>query len=163
MEPGKLIAFIEDELRRVRDDRVVRHVRSLLVEPRAELRDWDYGAPDEKYLCWIVAEHRCTGIAYCEQGFGPRCPWGLISASIEARHNSIGMDSGWFPTFMGPYFESCAGDLPIWRVFSLEGGWPGQPLTDELSWEDAWERCEAARRDEPGLRFTVDHCIPFGG
>ena len=58
--------------------------------------------------------------------------------------------------------SSAATDMPIWRVFSLEGGWPGQPLTEELSWTEAWERCEAAGHGKPGSRFTVDHCIPFG-
>lgn len=162
IDAAKLMSLIEEELRNVRDERIVHHVQSLLIEPRAEFRDWDYGAPDEKYLCWFVLEHESTGIAYCEQGFGSRRPWGMLSRSKEDRHNSIGQDTGWFPSFMEAYLESSAvTDLLIWRVFSLDGGWPGQPLTEELSWTDAWERCEAVRHGNPASHFTVHHCFPL--
>jgi hypothetical protein len=163
MESGNLKSLIAGELRNVHDDRVVHHVQGLLVEPRAEFRDWDYGAPNERYLCWIVLEHESgTGIAYCE-GFGPRCPWGLVSTSGERGGNSIGQDCGWFPAFVEAYFESFAAtSLPIWRVFSSDGGWPGLPLTDELSWTDAWKRCEAALQGNPGSRFSVHHTIHHG-
>jgi hypothetical protein len=54
-----------------------------------------YGPPGQKYTCWTVLEHRPsnTGIAYCEEGFGPSFPWGLIF--LSGPHMNIGMDAGW--------------------------------------------------------------------
>jgi hypothetical protein len=164
IDARELKTLIEVELRAVHDDRVANHILSLLVEPRATLRDWDYGAPGQQHLCWIVLDDGSdTGIAYCEEGFGPRCPWGLVSAAGGDGWNSIGMDSGWFPTFMEAYFESMAAtDLPIWRVFLMDRGRPARPLTDELAWAEAWERCEAARQGDPVSRFMVWHSIVYG-
>jgi len=80
-----LFALIESELSVLRDQRVISHVRSLLVEPRMVMRGWDYGALGESYPCWSVLEdaESNTGIAYCESGFGPRAPWGLVFLSGE--------------------------------------------------------------------------------
>jgi len=163
MDATKLKALVECELLNVHDDRIVRSVQEFLVEPRAELRSWDYGAPNQKYVCWIAFDDReGTGIAYCEQGFGPRLPWGLISPEAS-NHESMGMDSGWFPTFMEAYFESSAAtDLPIWQLFSMDGGAFKQPLTDELTWDEAWRRCEQARQSGPATHFGVHHSIVFG-
>lgn len=68
--------LIAQELATVADARVQAHVRSLLVEPVAALRDWDYGAPGQQYECWTVLHHAPsgTGIAYCAEGFGPANP-----------------------------------------------------------------------------------------
>jgi hypothetical protein len=78
------------------------------VTPRCEQRSWDYGAPGTVYRCWIVLEHPAsgTGIAYCEQGFGPSCPWGLLWISGE--HLSMGMDSGWYDSLEDAVRESFA-------------------------------------------------------
>jgi hypothetical protein len=35
-----------------------------------------------------------VGIVYCEQGFGPRCPWGLIWQDEDLPN--MGPDSSWF-------------------------------------------------------------------
>ena len=51
-----LLALIEAELAQLHDARALAHVRSLLVPPRLELRDWDYGAPGEAYPCWMELE-----------------------------------------------------------------------------------------------------------
>lgn len=49
--------LVGEELEMVRDRRVQTHIRSLLIEPDPMLRDWGYGKPDEKYLCWAVLSH----------------------------------------------------------------------------------------------------------
>ena len=89
---------------------------------RFTFEDWEYGAPGEQFPCCVVlAELKSSGaIVYCEDGFGPRNPWGLISLRTdEPKYMSMGMDSGWFPTLMDAFFESWAAtDLPIWRVFN---------------------------------------------
>jgi len=96
LDAEKVAGLVEAELRRVSAPEVVALIRRLLVAPRCELRPWVYGTPNTKYACWIVAEHSLsqTAIAYCDQGFGPRAPWGLLS--ISGVHMHMGDDSGWF-------------------------------------------------------------------
>jgi len=48
------VTLIDGELSAVTDPRVTDHIRSLLVPPEPQMRDWDYGEPDEAYPCWIV-------------------------------------------------------------------------------------------------------------
>ena len=106
-----LKAGIDAELLRVNDPRIVALVRSLLVEPIATRLDWDYGASDQQYLGWVVLDDSAgsgTAIAYCEEGFGPKCPWGLVGAEPVEGRRSMGMDSAWFPTFMEAFFDSFA-------------------------------------------------------
>src|SRR3546814_4621244 len=45
-------------------------------------------------------------IVYCESGFGPERPWGLVH--LGGQHMSMGDDSGWFPIFLDAYFGSFA-------------------------------------------------------
>ncbi len=92
----QLEELIEQEMLRIPDPKTLGLVRSLLVTPRCENRPWGYGEPGETHPCWIVAEHKPsnTGFAYCDQGFGPGAPWGLIWLSGD--HLNMGMDSSWF-------------------------------------------------------------------
>ena len=93
IDADTLKGLIGRELKNLLDVRVTAHIRSLLVEPRAELRDWDYGEPGEQYPCWITFADNVSNIAiaYCESGFGPRNPWGLLW--LESReYMSMGMD-----------------------------------------------------------------------
>src|SRR5260370_40363048 len=132
--------LVENEWARTSDERIISHVRNLLVEPRIVMRHWDYGEPGQRFACWTVLEDPESGavIAYCESGFGPRQPWGLVREGDEAElpGASIGSDSGWYSSFLDAFFESFAAvSLPIWRVFSMKGGAPDQALTDELGWD----------------------------
>jgi hypothetical protein len=87
---------------------VLPHIRKLLVEPYSVEREWDYGTSSQTYICWTVLEHRKsnTGIAYCEYGFGPENPWGLVF--LSGSHMGIGMDAGWFPRLEIAFKESMA-------------------------------------------------------
>jgi len=147
--------LLERELATLRDRRVIDHIRSLLVRPKVQPRAWNYGQPGETYPCWIVLEHPAsnTGIAYCEHGFGPAFPWGLLF--LEGEHLSMGMDSGWFERFLEAYFESkVATELPIWRVFENHGeDFPGKAISAEGSWEDTWAEVQGLRRTEATVRF----------
>lgn len=111
MDPTSLKALIEAELGAAGDARLVAAVRRWLVEPRAEVMDWDYGRPGERFPAWVVLDHSAksgTEIVFCAEGFGPSRPWGLmIAPGAEGRRYS-GMDSGWFPSFMDAYWESYA-------------------------------------------------------
>jgi hypothetical protein len=95
-----LTALIESELSALKDLRVIDHIRNLLIAPHPQMRPWDYGTPGESYPCWLVLADTSpnAGIAYCESGFGPSTPWGLIS--VRGENVSMGMDSGWFKYFL---------------------------------------------------------------
>ena len=104
--------LVEEELARISDPALVAAIRRLLVTPYAVDRDWDYGGPDVKYTCWTVLEHTPsnTAIAYCESGFGPAHPWGVVFLSGE--HMNIGMDSAWYASLEDAMRESQAWDQP---------------------------------------------------
>jgi hypothetical protein len=98
MDGSGLRQILHDEVEQIREPEVSRVSRSFLVFPRVELREWDYGDPGQVFPCWIVWEHAPskTAIAYCEHGFGPNRPWGLLSTSPRA---SLGTDSQWYEHF----------------------------------------------------------------
>jgi hypothetical protein len=102
--------LVDRELAGIRDPAVRDLVRRLRIEPFPVDRDWDYGAPDERYECWTILEHRPsnTGVAYCDAGFGPASPWGLVF--LGGQHMNIGMDSAWFATLEAAVRESMAWD-----------------------------------------------------
>ncbi len=127
------------------------------------LRDWDYGVEGEQYVCWDVLEHHAsgTGIAYCESGFGPRSPWGLVWLE-HSKNMSIGMDSGWFTTFLQAYFESAAAaDLPIWRVFKTDLSGVRFPMTSEGSWEETWKQVMEHRKEDPASCYDCNTSIVY--
>lgn len=162
--PNQIQALVDAEISELLDQRVVSHIRSLLVAPTAIMREWDYGAPGQSYPCWSVLDHTKsnTGIAYCEFGFGPGSPWGLVFLSGTS-HMSIGMDSGWFESFLEAYFDSmAASELPVWRVFKQEGdAYPGTPLTEESDRDTAWKEVDRLRAADPASRYHCSHSIPL--
>ena len=162
--PDVLKQLVGEEVGTVRDSRVQTHIRSLLIEPDPILRDWSYGKPGEKYFCWTVLSHTPsnTGIAYCKEGFGPERPWGLVYLSGDDAM-SIGMDSGWFGTFMDAFFDSFAAtDLPIWRIFRTPPEGERVAISPELDWATAWSRIEELRTQDSNSRYDCDHSIAYG-
>lgn len=162
-----LRTLIEDELTTLSDIRVVAHVTKWLVEPRAVLRSWDYGAHGEQYPCWIVLDdpaHSFSAIAFCEFGFGPKWPWGLISSGDAPGDTPMGMDSGWFPSFLDAYFESWAAtELPIWQIMKEEPDGTLVPLSGEGTWGITWDRINALRSADPSGRYHCHHGVTYGG
>jgi hypothetical protein len=160
-----LKTLIDRELERLSDARVEQHIRRLLVDPKAVLRNWDYGKPGEQYPCWAVLNDSAsnTGIAYCEDGFGPKNPWGLVwLGNDNEKHMSIGMDSGWFSTFLDAYFNSFAAtELPIWRVFRTDSSGVRDAITGEATWQATWARVTECREADPALRYDCDHSIRY--
>ncbi len=106
MNSAQVSRLVASEIDRIDQIDLVQTIQEFLIEPREELRDWDYGKPGEQLPCWIVIEHlqTNTGIAYCEQGFGPKDPWGLLF--IEGPHLSMGMEAGWFASLEDAVRES---------------------------------------------------------
>jgi len=101
-------ALVDAELARIPDSTLAARIRELLVPPYPVEREWDYGSPGQTYTCWTVLEHpdSNTGIAFCEEGFGPTFPWGLVFLTGE--YVSIGMDSAWFDTLEETMLNSMA-------------------------------------------------------
>lgn len=158
--PAEITAQLDSEFSALGGHRrVVDHVRSLLVPPRREMRAWDYGPVDE-YPCWLILEHESsgTGIAYCEFGFGPGHPWGLIGLDAEA---SMGMDSGWYSRFFRAYFESfAAADLPIWHVVRRRDNLaPVEVMSAEGSYDDTWAEVMRLRERNDGFLYDCDQII----
>jgi hypothetical protein len=92
------------------DDAIVRvALEHWLVSPRRVLRDWDY-ADDVQHECWVIAEDPAskTSIAFCEYGFGPVCPWGLLNTDSE--FNEMGPDSAWYSRLEDAFRQSMMWD-----------------------------------------------------
>jgi hypothetical protein len=94
IDAQKQTALVDGELAELSDSRVVAHIQALRGEPAITMRRWDYGREEERYPCWTVLCHSSsnTGIAYCEHGFGPRSPWGLVCLEGDESRMSIGTD-----------------------------------------------------------------------
>jgi len=155
--------LVESELSTLSDARVIAHIRARLVEPHPVLCLWDYGEPGQQYPCCFVLSDAKSGgeVAYCEHGFGPRAPWGLVDSTSEGRH--MGMDSGWFTTFLDAFFESTACvELPIWRVFRGEPDGTRIPVTAEDGWENTWVRIYGLRSSDPTRRYHCGHSVNYG-
>jgi hypothetical protein len=165
IEPQALSAMVESELALLTDSRVIQFAKSLLVAPTMIMRGWDYGREGQEYPCWNVLEHQPsnTGIAYCEHGFGPRSPWGLVFLTRDEARTSIGMDSSWFTTFLQAFFESqAATDLPIWRVFKSDPATKeSHPISDEGGWDETWSKVMALRAADPANQYNCWTSIQY--
>ncbi|MGJ4883650.1 MULTISPECIES: hypothetical protein [unclassified Bradyrhizobium] len=162
--PERLESLIEGELAELSDKRVLSHIRGMLVAPHMVLRDWDYGQPGEQYPCWFVLRDAQSGaeIAYCEHGFGPGCPWGLVSSAHEPEFRHMGMDSGWFTSFLDAFFDSFACvALLIWKVINIDADGTRTCLTAEGAWESTWQRVYELRNHDPSGRYECGHDIGY--
>lgn len=163
IEPAQLLQLVDAELSAVADERVIAQIRSLLVTPLPELRLWDYGEPGQRYECWtVVADTESkTSIAYCRDGFGSKCPWGLLwnECDLDDPRSSMGMDGSWYTSFLDAYFESRASErLPIWRVFEQIGHeWPGRTISQEGTYDEAWAQIADLRAANPDRRYCPWH------
>lgn len=161
---SELVVLIESEIKKISDPRVLSHIQQLLVAPYEISRAWDYGQPNQEFVCWSVLEHpqSNTGIAYCEFGFGPRSPWGLVFLSGSAEQMSIGMDCNWYTSFEEAYFESkVAAELPIWRVYRqhISEEYPGVALTPEGDWDATWEEVYRLRDGDKTCRYNCSQTV----
>ena len=99
------------EIGNVSDLRVRAFIEKYLVPPYRVPGVWDYGRRDDTYVCWVIWEHSASdsGIVYCEEGFGPSSPWGLMFIAGPNRYR-MGMDSQWFTSLQGAFLDSWAAD-----------------------------------------------------
>ena len=160
IDAQELAAMVDRELAQLSDCGVVAHIQALRDEPTVTMRRWDYGREDERYPCWTVLRHSAsnTGIAYCEHGFGPRSPWGLVALEGDEGLTSIGMDCSWYKTFLQAFFEShAAADLPIWHVVKTERTTgKRQALCGEGDWGSTWAKVTALRAADPAYQYDYD-------
>jgi hypothetical protein len=124
IDSDRVRALLAGQLATVTDPGRLAALRTLLLaEPRREERDWDYGEPGERYPYWVVAEapDRRIMLVYCEQGFGPEFPWGVLfndpSGQAAPEELTLGMDAQW-----NWYLE---------EAFVRSGLWPGRLGLDE--------------------------------
>lgn len=111
---GEISSLVRQQLDRITDSVLVNRIHKLLVTPYPVERDWDYGHVGERFTCWTVQEHppSNTGVAYCEQGFGPADPWGLVFLSGE--HMGI----AWIPVGSQHWNRPCATAGVGWREYT---------------------------------------------
>ena len=156
-----IIRLVDLEMSSLKDTRVSEFIRRYLVRPGEVLRDWDYGEADTRFPCWSVLndEDSGTGIVYCEFGFGPEAPWGLVRLNGDRDQMSIGMDSGWFPSFLEAFYESFAATrLKIWRVFKIpEGEAHGIAVSEESDWDEVWKILHTFRAEDKSSRYECRH------
>jgi hypothetical protein len=112
MDRKAVTDLVERKLQDIRDPAVLALIQQLRVQPYPVERQWDYGVPGERHVCWTVLEHKPsnTGVAYCDAGFGPAHPWGLVF--LSGPHMNICMDSGWFARLEDAVRESMAWEGP---------------------------------------------------
>ena len=163
--PKLILSLVEAELVTVSDKRVIEHIQGLMVSPQMVMRQWDYGETGTKCPCWSVLVHKKsdTGIAYSEFGFGPTYPWGLVKLSGTDNEQSIGMDCGWYPSFVEAYFESFASsDLPIWRIFRRGDTESSEtPITPESDWDSTWEQIYKLRESDKTSVYNCNHSVEY--
>ncbi|MGD0940862.1 MAG: hypothetical protein ABR905_14240 [Terracidiphilus sp.] len=96
--------LVEAELRKIANASIVQGLQTFLVEPRIEMRTWEWGKPLADYPVWIVAESSRYdyGIVFSDYGFAPGHPWGLVFLS----HNEFNADYCWYPTLEDAYKDS---------------------------------------------------------
>ena len=154
MEPDGMPCSAKDvaaraarELEGIEDADVREGLRSRLMVPRQHLREWDYGAPGQRYPCWTVAAdpESDSAIVYSEHGFGPVMPWGIVSLSAPW----FGMDIGWFRRLEDAFTGSMlACGLAIWNVVAEPGAGSTATVAASLTMDDAYAiRDDLARRD----------------
>ena len=92
--PPAMKALVSSELERVPETGCKDRLAGLLVEPSFVPLAWEYGAIGATRMCCIVArlEDGDQALVYCEDGFGPREPWGAISLGAA----SMGGDDQWY-------------------------------------------------------------------
>ena len=130
-------AIVQDQMMQIKDPLVKSALEKILIEPSRHIREWDYGTNGEEFECWTIAvDHSTdTSFIYCEYGFGPEFPWGLVSSSVLY----FGMDSGWFSKLEDCFLESwTAAELPIWFIERKFESGKSEIIAENLTSDEAY-------------------------
>jgi|CXWL01.1.fsa_nt_gi hypothetical protein len=100
----EIVAVVEAALCTFADPKLVGALRTFIVSPRRELREWEWGKEPSEVVTWVIAESARYnyGIVFSEDGFGPEQPWGLVFSS----HTNIGADYCWYKTLEAAFTDS---------------------------------------------------------
>jgi len=94
MNSLKITQLVENEIAKIDQLELIEVIQNHRTTPRVESREWNYGYAS--YDCWILIENsklNCA-IAFCESGFDPESPFGVLAA--HRGDLSMGMDSEWY-------------------------------------------------------------------
>jgi len=88
--------LMSSEISKVNQTEMLELIKSIKGQVRSETRIWNYGIENQEFTCWVAFEHLATktSIVYCNKGFGPNYPWGLLSTNTP--NNDMGIDSQWY-------------------------------------------------------------------
>ena len=97
-------ALVDREIAKIGDGNVLQGLRGFLIEPRMEMRTWDWHKPLRTYPVWLVAESSVYdyGIVFSDYGFAPEHPWGLVSLSVM----NFDADYHWLSSLEAAYRDS---------------------------------------------------------
>lgn len=90
---GDIEQLVRSELAQISEEAVRDALQRYLVPAVCQMRRWEFGADGVRFPCWVVAAFSScrTVIAYCESGFGPGYPWGIVPLDEDA----MGDDGAW--------------------------------------------------------------------
>ena len=96
--------LVDAELSGIGNADAMRGIHTFLIEPRMEMRFWDWGETPRDYAVWVVAESSRYdyGIVFSDYGFAPDRPWGLVFLS----HRNFDADYCWYSTLANAYSDS---------------------------------------------------------
>ena len=150
----EMLALVDSQVKTIAEPIMQSCLQSLLIPPITQQREWFYGDPGEKLLCWLVMEHTKsdTGIVYSDFGFGPHQPWGLVFLSKLI----IGDDSGWFSTFEQAFYDSyAAGDIKIWNLVKKLNGEIVEVIEEGVTLDAAYGMRDKLKLDPS--TYAVEH------
>jgi len=139
----QITALVMAEIEKVTLSELAAAIKAWLIPPFLHTRQWEWGKDEEAFPCWAVLAHppSGTGIAYCEYGFGPRCPWGLVF--LDSTQNHFGGDYCWYPSLEEAFCESyAASDLPIWDVVKIHQDIVSEVVLHSLALDAAFQYVE---------------------
>jgi hypothetical protein len=92
-DPRDMRRLVDGEFASIGDSSRRAELRSTLVSPQALSLAWDYGTPGEQFECWLIgfSKEGKKRLIYCDRGFGPAYPWGIVGA----KEDGMGMDCQW--------------------------------------------------------------------
>jgi hypothetical protein len=141
--------LVQQQLDSIQDLLVKEAITALLVEPTCLEREWDYGYEGQTYPCWAIAEHVASNtlFVYCEYGFGPRTPFGMVF--LSGPNLGMGMDSSWYTSLEAVFYESFAGvPVPIWSVIRWQSQDDSRLIATNLTSPDAYELAEKLNQQQ---------------
>jgi hypothetical protein len=146
--------LILEQVDLIKDPVVKTGIERFLCEPQEHLRNWDYGTKGETFVCWTVAIDRSsdTSIIYCENGHGPKNPWGMVFTSDL----NFGMDSAWFDNLEACYLESFdAGELSIWCIEKKNENTLTEVIEENLTIDRAFEKLDLIRKTDSKTIYSI--------